>query len=170
MIEAGAAMGVMRGGVLCGLLLVDCARIRIPIARRGLEYAMKFIRSGGIATLLLLVIAAAYAAESPRIAGTYSNLEYNAEGGDLLGMELLLVSAAKDGYVAFVQIAEGGAPYAALVPLTMESGGFSFTLPPGTSYGSLRFRAVFEHGGMKVRCLDGCSLGGHLKHGPSYWR
>ena len=69
----------------------------------------------------------------PRVSGVYSDLHYNSEGGDLLGMELLIIPSDPSGYRAFVQIAEGGAPFAVIVPLLVDGSRVEFTLPAGSA-------------------------------------
>src|SRR5690348_11327669 len=76
----------------------------------------------------------------PRVTGIYSDLHYNS--GDLLGIELLIIPA-KSGYEAFVQIAEGDAPYVAVVPVSVEGQGFDFTLPVGSMYSGQHFEGSF---------------------------
>jgi len=46
-------------------------------------------------------------AEDLKITGMYSSLEFNQEGGDLLGMEVYLVYGGGEDYFALVQCAEG---------------------------------------------------------------
>jgi hypothetical protein len=42
-----------------------------------------------------------------QLAGTYSNLEYNEEGGDLLGIEIKIVPAPHERFQAAVLVSEG---------------------------------------------------------------
>ena len=105
-----------------------------------------------------------------RITGTFSNLRYNSEGGDLLGLEILIVPAQGDrgGYVALVQLAEGGAPYSALVPLKVDGAKVEFTLPGGGSMPEMHFSGVVS----KTQLIGAWSHGGErevLKRGVSYW-
>jgi hypothetical protein len=61
-------------------------------------------------------------APPPKISGIYSDLVFNNEGGDLLGIELMIVPRESKGdlaWSAFVQVAEGGAPQTALAPLAL---------------------------------------------------
>jgi len=50
-------------------------------------------RKGFTLVALALLAAGAFAgtAKAPRVSGIYSNLHWNAEGGDLLGIELFVV-------------------------------------------------------------------------------
>ena len=104
-----------------------------------------------------------------RVTGTFSNLRYNSEGGDLLGLEILIIPAPGDGvgYVALVQLAEGGAPYSALVPVTVTGTHVEFAFPKDGPYNGLRFS-----GSVNAKELAGTlSSGEHevLKRGRSYW-
>lgn len=126
---------------------------------------------------ILVVISIFMAALTPanaadaRMSGIYSDMSYNAEGGDLLGMELMIVPTPEGGYTAFVQIAEGGAPAVALVPLTVSGSRIEFTMP-GTGG---HFVGVITGDSLVGHWTEGqlSSTGGkeeHLKRGKSYWQ
>jgi|SRR5215469_8025043 len=104
-----------------------------------------------------------------RITGTFSNLTYNSEGGDLLGMEVLIVPAEGDrvGFVAFVQLAEGGAPRSALVPLKVDGAKVEFTLPQDGAAPELHFSGVVS----KSELVGAWTHGERevLRRGVSYW-
>jgi hypothetical protein len=68
---------------------------------------------------LFSLIAPASAADA--ITGTYSTLRYVAEGGDVVGTEITIVSAGRHGYFAIIQCAEG-APSKPVVVAAMVSG------------------------------------------------
>jgi hypothetical protein len=102
-----------------------------------------------------------------KVAGVYSNLRYSQEGGDLLGMELLVVPSAT-GYTAFVQIAEGGAPYTAVVPVAVAGSQISFTLPPDGAYGGMRFDGELRGGSLVISWPAGTNE--TLRRGKSYWQ
>src|SRR5438876_9654201 len=114
--------------------------------------------------LCILIAIASLCAAAPssgadvRITGTFSNLRYNSEGGDLLGLEILIVRAQGDrgGYVAFVQLAEGGAPYSALVPLRVDGAKVEFTLPGDGSMPEMHFPGVVS----KTQLVGAWSHGG----------
>ena len=106
-----------------------------------------------------------------RITGIYSNLAYNEEGGDLLGMELLILPSGHDpetAYSVFVQIAESGAPFLVVVPLKVTGTKIEFTLPPSGAYSGAHFVGTFKGGELVVRWSQGTEE--HLKHGKSYWQ
>src|SRR5579862_6821746 len=93
--------------------------------------------------LVLLLSGPVHSAEI-RITGTFTDLQFNDEGGDLLGTEILIVPSQGDGvgFAAFVQLAEGGAPYSVLVPLAVDRLKISFTLPKDGGYPGLKFIGV----------------------------
>jgi hypothetical protein len=126
--------------------------------------------------LCTLIAAAGVCAAAPPfgrdigITGTFSNLHYNSEGGDLLGMEVLIVPAQGDrvGFVAFVQLAEGDAPRSALVPLKVNGTKVEFTLPADGALPEIHFSGVVS----KEHLVGTWSPSGEqevLKHGVSYW-
>jgi hypothetical protein len=85
-----------------------------------------------LSCLFTCVCVAAFSwAAPPHAAGIYSNLRFNSEGGDLLGVEIILIprAASDSEYQAMVQIAEGGAPTAALVTATVHDSEITFRVP-----------------------------------------
>jgi hypothetical protein len=105
------------------------------------------------------------------ITGIYSNLSYSKESGDLLGMELLIVPSGRGpetAYSVFVQIAEGGAPFSAVVPLTVTDTKIEFALPRGGAYSGEHFVGTFKGGELVVRWSQGTEE--HLRRGKSYWQ
>jgi hypothetical protein len=106
-----------------------------------------------------------------RVPGIYSDLTYIDASGDLLGMELLIVptgEGANSGWSVFVQIAEGGAPYLALVPLQRRGDQIEFNLPDGGRYGGEHFQGTLSKTELLVRWTSGHVE--HLKRGKTYWR
>lgn len=94
---------------------------------------MQLIRS---VTLVALVCAVASAAATPptaqsavRVSGTYSNLAFNEEGGDLLGMEIKIVPASNDRFQAAILVSEGAPAPMVLVDLHVSGRAISFTVP-----------------------------------------
>jgi hypothetical protein len=100
-----------------------------------------------------------------RVTGTYSNLHYNSEAGDLLGMELLIIPS-KAGYVACVQVAEGGVPFVAVVPFSVSGVQVQFTMP--ASYGGQRITGSFTGTKLVLRWPKGQQE--ILLRGKSYWQ
>ena len=126
-------------------------------------------------SMLLSVIASATQDVPVHVTGMYSNLYYNEEGGDLLGMEIFIFRS-KDGYQALVQIAEGELPTVLLVPLDVDGANIRFTIPgDGTSNSSSTFSGTVSAQGIKGHWSDGrLSTKGTkdevLKRGKSYWQ
>jgi hypothetical protein len=131
-------------------------------------------RKGLTLVALALLAAGAFAgtAKAPRVSGIYSNLHWNAEGGDLLGIELFVVprdtGSGEPAWSVFVQIAEGGAPCAAVVPLTVMGDRIEFTLPKGSSCAGLHFVGTLSPTEITLRWDAGTVE--HLKRGKSYWQ
>jgi hypothetical protein len=69
-------------------------------------------------------------ATASAITGTYSNLGYHAESGDLVGTEVFVFFAGHAGYMVLVQCSPAypGAPV--LAPATVRGSRIEFTLPP----------------------------------------
>jgi len=120
------------------------------------------------ASLLVLIAFTANASAQQshlRVTGIYSDLHLSS--GDLLGIELLIIPA-KSGYQAFVQIAEGDVPYAAVVPVIVEGAGFDFTLPVGSMYSGQHFEGSFTPWGLVLKWGHGQTE--VLRRRRSYWQ
>lgn len=124
-----------------------------------------------IALILALLLAVTAHGSPPkfRVTGTFTNLRFNQESGDLLGTEILIFPAQGDrgGFVALVQIAEGSGPYAAIVPINVNADEVKFRLPPSGPYPHLSFCGIVERDR-----LVGAWSGGKkeiLSRHPSYW-
>ena len=82
-----------------------------------------------LAACLLLAVAASVAAQSEvRPTGTFSNLHFHAEGGDLLGTEVKIV-LTRNGYQAALQIAEGGPSEIMVADVTVQHKTIRFSIP-----------------------------------------
>ena len=107
-----------------------------------------------------------HAGGGPRLTGVFSNLEYNEEGGDLLGWEVIIVFGG-DRHYAIVQSAEGSPSRPEVVVLAVSGSKISFTLEDGSTFsgviGKRGIKGSFKH-----------RLGGTedvlLKRGKSYWQ
>lgn len=103
--------------------------------------------------LLLIVLAAGIApgqAEDLKITGMYSSLEFNEEGGDLLGMEVYLVSGDGEDYFALVQCAEGAPATPLLTPVKVSGSKVSFNLSGSPECGT-SFTGVVSKDGLRGR-------------------
>ena len=123
--------------------------------------------------MLFAFVGFAGAAPAPqsglRVTGIYSSLHYNDEGGDLLGMELLIIPD-NSGYVACVQIAEGGSPFVVVVPFVVTGSQVQFTLPPGSIYGGAHLTGSFLSDGAKLILHWPQGQQEVLVRGHSYWQ
>jgi hypothetical protein len=81
-----------------------------------------------LAVALLLSTCATAAEKDASVAGTYSNLYYNEEGGDLLGLEIIIRRQGGD-YRAGVQVAEGEPLPIVTVPVRVRGRQIEFTVP-----------------------------------------
>lgn len=118
-----------------------------------------------VIAMMLALSGSAYCAEV-RITGTFTNLSYNIESGDLLGTEILIVPG-QGGFVAFVQLAEGGEPFSALVPPKVEGPRIEFTMPEHGSYAGLKFSGAVSTTELVGRWSSGQRE--VMKRGVSYW-
>lgn len=129
----------------------------------------------GMFVLLCLVSGIANAATC-RPTGIFSDLYYNEEAGDLLGMEMEIIPDERTGFKAFIQLAEGGAPFAIIVPLSIRNSHVEFTIPKESSdYGGAHFIGTLSCAGITGNWGDGMQgfAGGKeeiLKRGKSYWQ
>ena len=130
---------------------------------------------GALVGVLLYAVAAS-AAEGVRPAGVYSNLHFNKQAGDLLGAEVIVFpSDSATGFSALVQLAEGGAPSAFLVPVSVSGSRIEFLIPGPGAYAGLRFSGEVSRAGLVGRWNSGAAFGGagdteRFKRGKSYWQ
>ncbi len=128
----------------------------------------------GLTSLLLAttVCWAGPAITQIKVSGIYSDLAYNAEGGDLLGMELLVIPAGEDNdglrWNAFFQLSEGEAPYCTVVSLVVRGTKVEFTLPPGGAFGGRRYTGTIS--GTEIALTSPGGQVEHLHRGKSYWQ
>ncbi len=123
------------------------------------------------ALALSFVLARAEAPRTLQIAGIYSDLHFNVEGGDLLGTELLILPSADGinvGWTVFIQIAEGGAPFTATVPLLVTAGKIEFTLPPKGVHRGRKFTGLLRTSEILLAWDNGKVE--HLRRGRSHWQ
>jgi hypothetical protein len=130
------------------------------------------MRAGAALLSAVLLIASPVCAAAPpvRPSGIFSNLSYNSESGDLGGIELLVFPAPgpESQWRVLVQIAEGGAPYVALVALISVGDHFEFTLPADSGLAQPQFS-------LRITALEAVLMqmpkgrSEHLRRGKSYW-
>ena len=107
------------------------------------------------------------------IAGMYSDMCYNDEGGDLLGMEIFLVyteEGTSDNYYVVFQYSEGAptVPIVIKADVNEKDGTVDFMFPNGAPITG-KFHGVIEKSGMRVG-VQGTGIQNELlKRQPSYW-
>lgn len=121
----------------------------------------------------VLVLGSAFAANQmpKRITGIYSSLTQSQNSGDLDGMEMLIIPGNESSnslYIAFVQVAEGGAPYTATVQINLTANRIEFSLPPRGTTHKDHFIGTFKGSELVIRRDDGNEM--HLKRGNSFWQ
>jgi hypothetical protein len=112
----------------------------------------------------------AHAQTSPRITGTYTDMYYDKESGDLLGEELKIVLTQGAQYQGVLQFAEGEPEDLIVVDIDVAGTTISFSIPDndihagrftGTIAGNvLRGQFRFKKGGVQNVAL---------RKGKSYW-
>jgi hypothetical protein len=126
---------------------------------------------------VFLAISAASAQDATlKLSGIYSNLQLNTESGDLRGIEIMIVPQPSAGgdvaWSAFVQLADGGAPYSDAVPLTVKENQDAITQNVNAYQLVFTFGGVHYTGLVTSKELQLCADKGHLEHlrrGKSYW-
>ena len=109
------------------------------------------------------------------VTGIYSDLQSNSETGDLIGEEIEIFPGpgGKDSLQAFVQIALGSAPLAALVPVKVTGTKIELSLDMGVG-GTRRFSGTVDADGITGNWYSGqapiFSRPVHLKRGRSHWQ
>ena len=123
-----------------------------------------------VATAILVVASPPAAAQmGPRTTGLFSNLSYNEEGGDLLGMEVCLMLGAKGGQTAVVQCAGGEPSDPVVVKARLEGARLSFVLPAGLPECGTEFEGVVSADGLRGR-FAGETADRWLLRKKGYWQ
>ena len=104
-----------------------------------------------------------------RITGTYSNLAFNSEGGDLIGMELR-IAVTRNGYQGVLQFAEGVPEDLILVDLQVKGQQIQFVIPESSRYAG-SFSGVVRNGVLTghFKYKNNRAEDIVLKKGKSYW-
>src|SRR5580698_1737 len=74
------------------------------------------------------------AQSAARITGTYTNMYYNKEGGDVLGEELKIVVKQGGGYQGALQFAEGEPQNLIVVEIKVVGSKINFSVPDSDPY------------------------------------
>ena len=104
-----------------------------------------------------------------RITGTYTNMHYNHEGGDVLGEELRIAYTSK-GYEGTLQFAQGVPGELILVEITQKGKKIAFDIPPKhPEEGS--FNGTIERDTLEGQFMfkSGGTQNVQLKKGKSCW-
>jgi hypothetical protein len=109
------------------------------------------------------------AVKPPKITGTYSNMSYIREAGDVIGYEIKIVFTG-GRFQGALQIAEGVPGDLILVDIEAKGSSITFAIPDGNPYAG-RFSGAVENGWLKGKFSF--KLGGKetvaLRRGKSYW-
>jgi hypothetical protein len=111
------------------------------------------------------------AQSSARITGTFSNLRYNKEAGDLLGYELKIVPAAGGRFQGALQIAEGAPSELMVVDIQAKGPDISFSIPDKYESYAGQFSGTVAAAGLKgeFKFKGGGGEKVELKRGKGYW-
>lgn len=109
--------------------------------------------------------------KEPRITGTYTNMSYIEEAGDVIGYEIKIVFTGSK-FQGALQIAEGVPGELMLVDIKVVGTNISFTIPDGSPYPG-QFSGTIENGLLKGTFSFKNGGGGsetvELRRGRSYW-
>jgi hypothetical protein len=130
---------------------------------------------GSWLAVALIVIAlfgtleATSAQKALRITGTYTDMHFNEEGGDVLGKEVR-IAVTPQGYQGVLQSAEGVPGELIVVDVKVVGNKISFLIPDGSPSAG-QFSGTIENGvlGGEFRYKTGRSEKVQLKRGKSYW-
>ncbi len=128
------------------------------------------IKAAVLVTLALgYFLSVAMAQNANRVTGTYTNMYYNEEGGDLLGQELKIV-LARDGCQGALQFAEGGPEQLIVVDITIDGTKIAVSLPDSCPQAG-QFHGTIQNGTISGQFVykTGGSEQVILKKGKSYW-
>jgi hypothetical protein len=104
-----------------------------------------------------------------RVTGTYTNMYYNAEGGDVIGDEIKIVYT-RNGYQGVVQFAEGEPEELVIVGVEVVGARVSFSVPDSSPYAG-KFTGIIEKDILRgeFKFKNGGADKVELKRGKSYW-
>lgn len=125
-----------------------------------------------LASLFLFFLGARTSGQTqklPRITGTYSNMSYIQNAGDVIGYEIKIVFTG-GRFQGALQIAEGVPGDLILVDIETKGSSITFAIPDGNTYAG-RFSGAVEDGWLKGKFSF--KSGGEetvaLRRGKSYW-
>jgi hypothetical protein len=116
--------------------------------------------------LLCASVAIGNADSAPRPTGTYTDMRYHRESGDVLGTEVSVVNS-RQGYYAVYQSSEGEPGVPVVVPAKVEGTSLQFDVPAATDSRG-RFTGTFDATGL-TGTFAGSQERVDLKRSASYW-
>ena len=133
-------------------------------------FSPAFFRLLLIASLLFAPARPLNAQKPPRITGTYTNMSYIKEAGDVVGYEIKIVFTG-GGFQGALQIAEGVPGNLILVDIQVVDTKISFSIPDGNGPYAGLFNGAIQNGVLKgeFRFKRGGSEKVELQRGKSYW-
>ena len=118
----------------------------------------------------LLAVSILLAASSSRgqtsLSGTYSNLSYHEESGDLVGYEITFLSGKQSGSILF-QCAQGADEKPVRLAIVAQATTIHFTVPSGASSCSGQYQATLTQKGLRLRGTETDEL---FSFRHSYWK
>jgi len=122
-----------------------------------------------LAPRILTSPSSAEAQKLPQITGTYTNMQYVAEAGDVIGYEIKIVFTG-DRFQGALQIAEGVPGELMVVDVHSDNAKISFSIPDRSTYAG-QFTGTIENAVLKGEFLfkNGGSEKVELPRGKSYW-
>ena len=127
---------------------------------------------GLVVTALVFTLPVSAETTKARVTGFFTNMQYIAEAGDVVGMEVWIVYARGEHW-ATVQLAEGEPDRPVIVPVQVSDRRISFDVPvPSTDSGNssntttLRFVGEVTKAGLTGTFVQNRVV---LKRGRTYW-
>ena len=104
-----------------------------------------------------------------RLTGTYSDMYYNAQGGDILGTEIRIAYTRK-GFQGVIQFSEGAPEELVVVDIQVKNDAVSFAVPEPSPYAG-KFTGNIRDGVLsgEFQYKSGGANKVELKKGKSYW-
>lgn len=122
--------------------------------------------AAGFALLLCACVAVGNAEDAARPTGTYTDMRYQRESGDVVGTEVSVVYS-RQGYYVVYQSSEGEPGVPVVVPAKVQGVSLQFDVPGATDARG-RFTGTFDAAGL-VGSFSGSQERVDLKRSVSYW-
>lgn len=118
--------------------------------------------------LMFVPMACTFAADKVpvKVTGMYTDMAYNAEGGDVLGTEIFVVNTNHGYYVVF-QVGEGQPAVPVIVPAEVSGTSIRFVLPSSIVGGT--FTGIISPSRLTGSFSSNHQII-HLKRKVSYWQ